>query len=90
MRHRSSVRFPQGWHAGAAYLVLGPVSGDVDLAAADARLIGEAAYEHAGRSVSGAGDVDGDGFDDVLVGASGNDAGAPDAGAAYLVLATSL
>ena len=39
----------------------------------------------AGRSVASAGDVDGDGFDDVIVGAIGNDAGGDGAGAAYVI-----
>ena len=34
------------------------------------RLIGNAPYDHVGISVSGAGDVNGDGFDDVIVSAS--------------------
>ena len=76
-----------GLEAGAAYLVLGPVSRYVDLAvSADATLVGEEALDEAGCSVSGAGDVDGDGLDDLLVGARESDAGADDAGAAFLVL----
>jgi hypothetical protein len=74
-----------GYAAGAAYLVLGPVSGTLDLSAADAKLVGEAAADHAGYSVSGAGDVNGDGRADLLVGAHGEDSGGSYAGAAYLV-----
>lgn len=37
-----------------------------------------------GRHASGAGDVDGDGYADVIVGAPGNDAGGQDAGRAYV------
>jgi len=37
------------------------------------RLTGETAYTYAGYSVSGAGDVNGDGFMDVMVGAPGGD-----------------
>ncbi len=37
-----------------------------------------------GRHASGAGDVDGDGYADVIVGAPGNDAGGEDAGRAYV------
>ena len=71
---------------GAAYLVLGPVSGDIDLADADATLIGEHPALFACGSVSGAGDVDADGFDDLLIGASMADGSAPESGVAYLVL----
>ena len=74
-----------GTNAGAAYLVLGPVSGDLDLSSADARMVGEAADDAAGASVAGAGDVDGDGLDDILVGAGNNDTAGSDAGAAYLL-----
>jgi len=75
-----------GVSVGAAYLVLGPISGTVDLSGADAKLVGEEVYDVAGDSVSGAGDVDGDGLDDVLVGADGEDSGGSFAGAAYLML----
>jgi hypothetical protein len=71
---------------GAAYLLLGPTSGTVDLSAADAKMSGENADDAAGYSVSGAGDVNGDGNQDILIGARGNDSGVSDAGAAYLLL----
>lgn len=45
---------------------------------------GEAAGDIFGLSVSGAGDVNNDGFDDLIVGAFGNDAGGLDAGRAYV------
>jgi len=55
--------------AGAAYLFNGPLGSYVTPASADAVLLGEAAYQYAGESVAGAGDVDGDGLADILVGA---------------------
>jgi len=45
---------------------------------------GEAVDDHFGFSVSGAGDVDDDGYDDLIVGADYNDAGGTDAGRAYV------
>jgi hypothetical protein len=75
-----------GSNAGAAYLVLGPVSGTLDLSLADAKLVGEDREGNAGSSVSGAGDVDGDGHADLLISGAENDEGGRDAGAAYLAL----
>ena len=49
------------------------------------RIEGEAAYDSAGRIVSGAGDVNGDGYDDFIVGAPFSDAGGQNSGAAYVV-----
>ncbi len=70
--------------AGAAYLVNGPLTGTLDLADADAKLVGEAHLDHAGLSLASA-DVNGDGIPDILVGAPYNDAGGSQAGAAYIV-----
>ncbi len=46
---------------------------------------GSAAGDHLGLSVSGAGDVDSDGFADFIIGASGDDTGGVNAGAAFVV-----
>jgi hypothetical protein len=74
--------------AGAAYLIEGSIAAGVSgsLAAADAKLLGESAFDYAGYSVAGAGDVDGDGLADVLIGAPGRDEAGSQAGAVYLVL----
>jgi hypothetical protein len=55
------------------------------LAAAHTKLIGEAAGDMAAAHLGGVGDVNGDGFDDISVGAWFNDAAFRDAGAAYIV-----
>ncbi len=56
------------------------------LTAADGFIIqGDAADDQAGYSVSSAGDVNGDGYDDLIVGAPHDDAGGVSAGAAYVV-----
>jgi hypothetical protein len=57
-----------GIQAGRAYLFYGPVTGDHTALEADAIISGDAFYE-LGWSLAPAGDVNGDGFDDVLVGA---------------------
>ena len=75
-----------GNDSGATYVVYGPVDpGGIDLADADVTLNGTAPADRAGWSVASAGDVDGDGADDVLVGAPLNDDNGSYAGAAYLV-----
>ena len=48
---------------------------DVNLSSANASFHGEADDDYSGIAVTGAGDVNGDGYDDVLIGADGNDDG---------------
>ena len=52
---------------------------------ADVRMDGDRAYDRAGNSVDGIGDMNGDGFGDIIVGAFGYDDGLADRGAAYYV-----
>ncbi len=77
---------PAGLYVGGAYVVFGPPStGDVSLEDADRRYLGTTNGDRAGYSVAGAGDINGDGRSDILVGATNNDLGAAEAGAAYLI-----
>jgi Ca2+-binding RTX toxin-like protein len=76
--------------SGAAYVLFGRSSSfpsSINVASLPAsrgfRLTGTDGYDNAGKSVSMAGDFDGDGFDDVLVGAPF--AGASSEGLSYLV-----
>ena len=71
--------------AGVIYVVYAPVSGTVGLSVADARWVGEASGDEAGYALALAGDVDGDGTADLLIGAPLHDGGGRDAGAVYLV-----
>ena len=86
--------FPGGdTGAGESYVVFGQASGfsaSLDLAALNGangfRLDGVDDFDFSGRSVSGAGDVNGDGFDDLIIGAdSANPAGVSNAGESYVV-----
>lgn len=71
-----------------AWLVLGSSAlGNVTLSTgADAAYTGEATDDSAGTSVAGFGDVDGDGYDDLGIGAPENDSAATAAGSAYVVM----
>ncbi len=66
-------------------MILGPVSGNMPLNNADAILIGETSEDRAGTSVAGVGDTDGDGYDDLLIGAPGFRNEFLSIGVAYLV-----
>jgi len=77
------------WSSGVSYVVYGNASGaNIDLANFDAsrgfRIIGEE-FASAGYSVSTAGDVNGDGVTDLLIGAPYNDVGVYRTGSTYLV-----
>jgi len=73
-----------GEDAGAAYVLYGPVAAGGSLSVADAKLVGEDADDRAGAAVGVAGDIDGDGNDDLFVSAPGDDEGGSGAGAIYL------
>jgi hypothetical protein len=79
-----------GESAGQTYLILGRQAADwgmhFNLSGADASFLGEDSYDYSGGSVAGAGDVNGDGHDDFLIGADDDDEGGEDAGQTYLIL----
>ena len=75
-----------GANSVAVYVVQGPVNGAYSLADADIKYIGESAGDKLGTSVSPAGDIDGAGIQDFVVGAVFDDAAGVDCGAAYVVL----
>ncbi len=75
-----------GTDSGTVYLLLGPVSSSMDLGSADHIFDGEEPEDWAGRALSSAGDTLGSGGNALLVGATGNDAGGENAGAAYLLV----
>lgn len=76
----------QGASAGAVYVLADPaVGGQRPLGEATTILYGESGADLAGSGVAFAGDVDGDGAVDLLVGAPGSDAGGSGGGRAYLV-----
>ena len=86
---------PRGWAPGL--LAVGLISAQapalaqqtIDLATdADLTIQGAAPYDFSGHSVSGAGDVNGDGIDDLIIGALVPTRTAVPAGASYVVFGT--
>lgn len=78
-----------GTDAGAAYVFFGGeqrLTGALNLASADAKLLGEAPGDLAGQAVGPAGDVNDDRVDDLMIGARRNDAGGTNAGIVYVLL----
>ena len=84
---------PNGRNSGASYVVFGKTDGGIvalsTIVYGDNHdgfvLNGLNEYDWSGRSVSGAGDVNGDGLDDIIISASG----ANNSGASYLVFGKS-
>ena len=82
---------PNGESSGKSYVVFGKTDGtSVELSAVAAgiggfALNGEAENDQSGRSVSGAGDVNNDGFDDLIVGVASADLNGESSGKSYVV-----
>ncbi len=80
-----------GTGSGVSYVVFGkslnfPGAQFLDLNGNNGfRIEGVAAGDHSGWSVSGAGDVNGDGYDDLIVGAYGAEPNGPYSGSSYVV-----
>src|SRR5215217_3831024 len=83
---------PNGDSSGASYVVFGQAkdfSGNISLSKLDGsngfQISGEQIGDHSGYSVSSAGDVNGDGFDDLIIGAYRANPNGSLSGASYVV-----
>jgi hypothetical protein len=83
---------PHGYYSGSSYVVFGQAGGfgaTLDLSTLDGnngfRLDGTAFLDYSGRSVASAGDVNGDGFGDLIVGAYRADPHSGYSGSSYVV-----
>jgi hypothetical protein len=83
---------PNGLDSGASYVVFGRTTGfaaNLNLSTLDGttgfQISGEVAYDYNGRSVASAGDVNGDGVDDLIIGAYAADPNGSYSGASYVV-----
>ena len=82
-----------GDRAGKTYLVSGTsilAGGDHSLSSAFAMFLGETAGDQSGEPVAYAGDVNGDGLGDLVIGATQNDEGGDTAGKTYLFFSDSI
>ena len=80
-----------GIDAGKCYVIMGKPTAewqnDVSLADADASYLGEMEGDWAAHRVAGAGDINGDNFDDFIIGANGRDVGnVQNRGITYIIL----
>jgi len=83
-----------GTEKGQTYVILGsaapPSTIDLDSESADIAIYGDDNYDHCGTAVSN-GDINGDGYDDVIIGAHAADpAGGTDAGETYVIFGSSV
>ncbi len=68
--------------SGASHLVYGPLTGNLGLGLSDASITGTSEHHYAYHVALG--DLTGDGFDDLVIGAHADDTAAEDAGAVYV------
>ena len=82
---------PNGTNSGASFVVFGKTDdsavdlSDVEGGTGGFVINGVAAYDQAGIAVSSAGDVNGDGLDDLIVGAQSDDPNGANSGASFVV-----
>lgn len=79
-----------GDEAGAVALFHGPFDGVHSALDADVTFLGTSEGEHVGAALATAGDLNGDGISELLIGAAGSDANGVDAGAVYIVAGSGL
>ena len=88
----ASLADPNGFRSGESYIVLGSaswISASLDLSWIAFQINGNDENDWSGRSVSSAGDFNGDGFDDIIIGATGADPNGSKSGASYVVFGSS-
>lgn len=76
----------RGADAGAVYLLSARATGELGLDSAERAISGPTASYGAGGALAALGDVNGDGYADLLVGAPAGDGGGIDSGGAFLFL----
>ena len=74
-----------GSDVGCVYLLTDLTAGSYSISDVAETVIGQAAVDQAGNSVAAAGDLDDDGYDDLIVGAVGRDGAGENSGAAYVL-----
>lgn len=74
-----------GDFSGKVHVLYSPFVDGTSMSEADATITGKAAYDYLG-AVLETGDLNGDGYGDIVLGARGNDAAATDAGAVYVFI----
>jgi hypothetical protein len=74
-----------GTDSGAIFVFNGPLTANTTTGSADSTIGGESAGDEVGPRIFGAGDMDGDGSDDFVVGVRGEDTNGVDAGAVYII-----
>ena len=85
---------PHGTNSGSTYLIYSAenFSASIDLTMLNGdsglRIDGTTPNDNSGKSVAAAGDVNGDGYGDLLIGAPGSDTSGDNAGSTYLLFGT--